>query len=259
MIVHPIPALSDNYMYLLIDSKSNVCAAVDPVEPQKILNVVNKSNLKLIAVLTTHHHWDHAGGNNHLAAQLPGLKIYGGDERIDSLNAKVHHNQIINVGSLIVKCLFTPCHTKGHMCFYVQDNNSNEPAAVFTGDTLFVSGCGRFFEGTAEQMYEALTQTLGTLPEDTLVYCGHEYTYNNLLFASYIEPDNQHLLKKLEWAKGKQRKNEFTVPSSIKEELLTNCFMRVHHQSILNFFGTQNPIHAMKMLRAKKDNFTPPS
>lgn len=164
MKVQLLPALTDNYMYLVIDDDTKEAAIVDPVQPQKVLDTVRKHGVKLTTVLTTHHHWDHAGGNEKLLKLEPGLKVYGGDDRIGALTHKVTHLSTLQVGSLSVKCLSTPCHTSGHICYLVSKPGSAEPPAVFTGDTLFVAGCGKFYEGTADEMYRALLEVLGRLP-----------------------------------------------------------------------------------------------
>ncbi|XP_045318345.1 hydroxyacylglutathione hydrolase, mitochondrial isoform X5 [Leopardus geoffroyi] len=199
--VELLPALTDNYMYLIIDGETKEAAIVDPVQPQKVVETVNKHGVKLTTVLTTHHHWDHAGGNEKLVKLEPGLKVCGGDDRIGALTHKVTHLSTLQVGSLNVKCLSTPCHTSGHICYFVSKPGSSEPPAVFTGDTLFVAGCGKFYEGTADEMYKALLEILGRLPPDTRVYCGHEYTINNLKFARHVEPNNTAIQEKLAWAK----------------------------------------------------------
>uniref|UniRef100_A0A3Q2HK14 Hydroxyacylglutathione hydrolase, mitochondrial n=1 Tax=Equus caballus TaxID=9796 RepID=A0A3Q2HK14_HORSE len=201
MKVELLPALTDNYMYLIIDDDTKEAAIVDPVQPQKVVETVKKHGVKLTTVLTTHHHWDHAGGNEKLIKLEPGLKVYGGDDRIGALTHKVAHLSTLQVGSLNVKCLSTPCHTSGHICYFVTKPNSSDPPAVFTGDTLFVAGCGKFYEGTADEMYKALLEVLGRLPPDTRVYCGHEYTINNLKFARHMEPNNAAIQEKLAWAK----------------------------------------------------------
>jgi len=219
--VTPIPALSDNYMYLIVDEKTKEAAIVDPVEPQKVVEAVKHSGVNLVAALTTHHHWDHAGGNEDLAKLVPGLPFYGGDDRIGALSKKVAHGDKLKIGELNVECLFTPCHTSGHICYLVTDDENSK--AVFTGDTLFIAGCGRFFEGNAQQMYNALIKILGSLPGDTKVYCGHEYTEKNLKFAAVADPNNPEIAKKMAWAQ--QRK--CTVPSTIAEEKTYNPFMRV--------------------------------
>ncbi|KAM4820140.1 hydroxyacylglutathione hydrolase, mitochondrial isoform 3-T3 [Thomomys bottae] len=226
MKVELLPALTDNYMYLLIDEDTREAAIVDPVQPQKVVETVKKHGVKLTTVLTTHHHWDHAGGNEKLVKMEPGLKVYGGDDRIGALTHKVTHLTMLQVGSLSVKCLSTPCHTSGHICYFVSKPGGSEPPAVFTGDTLFVAGCGKFYEGTADEMYKALLEILGRLPPDTRVYCGHEYTINNLKFARHVEPGNTAVQEKLAWAKEKYSVGEPTVPSTLAEEFTYNPFMR---------------------------------
>ncbi|KAF0881186.1 ALS protein, partial [Crocuta crocuta] len=227
MNVELLPALTDNYMYLIIDGETKEAAIVDPVQPQKVVETVRKHGVKLTTVLTTHHHWDHAGGNEKLVKLEPGLKVCGGDDRIGALTHKVTHLSTLQVGSLNVKCLSTPCHTSGHICYFVSKPGSSEPPAVFTGDTLFVAGCGKFYEGTADEMHKALLEVLGRLPPDTRVYCGHEYTINNLKFARHVEPNNTAVQEKLAWAKEKYGSGEPTVPSTIAEEFTYNPFMRV--------------------------------
>ncbi|KAK0153122.1 Hydroxyacylglutathione hydrolase, mitochondrial [Merluccius polli] len=258
MKVELLPALSDNYMYLLIDVESKEAAVVDPVEPVKVIEAVRKHGVRLTTVLTTHHHWDHAGGNEKMVRLMPRLKVYGGDDRVDALTKKVTHSNTFKVGSLTVKCLFTPCHTTGHICYYVTKENSTEPPAVFTGDTLFVAGCGKFFEGTAEQMYKALIEVLGKLPPETRVYCGHEYTVSNLKFARHVEPDNEDILKKLEWAKEQCSNGEPTVPSTVADELTFNPFMRVKEKSVQDHVKQTEPINTMRSLRKEKDSFKVP-
>ena len=253
MKIRSIPALDDNYMYLLVDSKTNQAAIVDPVEPDKVLKAVKEEGVNLTTVMTTHHHWDHAGGNNDLVSKVQGLEVYGGDERIGSLTQKVGHDFTFNLGSLSVRCLFTPCHTTGHICYFVEEKD--ETPVVFTGDTLFVSGCGRFFEGKPSQMYTALVEILSKLPPTTQVFCGHEYTVNNLKFAQFVEPENGNIQKKLNWAIEQRSKNCATIPSTIQEELNCNPFMRVDDSKMQARCKTTNGIETMGFLRNEKDHF----
>ncbi|XP_040296542.1 hydroxyacylglutathione hydrolase, mitochondrial isoform X1 [Bufo bufo] len=255
MKIELLPALTDNYMYLLIDEETKEAAIVDPVQPKKVVEAVKKHGVKLTSVLTTHHHWDHAGGNEKLVKMVSGLKVYGGDSRVGALTQRVSHLTTFQVGSLHVKCLFTPCHTSGHICYYVTKPNSSEPPAVFTGDTLFVAGCGKFFEGTAEEMYQALIEILGRLPPETRVYCGHEYTINNLKFARHVEPNNEAIKQKLAWAKETYNNGEPTIPSTLAEEFTFNPFMRVREKSVQQHAGEDDPISTMGAIRKEKDNF----
>ncbi|NP_001396536.1 hydroxyacylglutathione hydrolase, mitochondrial isoform 12 [Mus musculus] len=204
------------------------------------------------------HRRDHAGGNEKLVKLEPGLKVYGGDDRIGALTHKVTHLSTLQVGSLSVKCLSTPCHTSGHICYFVSKPGSSEPSAVFTGDTLFVAGCGKFYEGTADEMYKALLEVLGRLPPDTKVYCGHEYTVNNLKFARHVEPGNAAIQEKLAWAKEKYAIGEPTVPSTLAEEFTYNPFMRVKEKTVQQHAGETDPVTTMRAIRREKDQFKVP-
>jgi hydroxyacylglutathione hydrolase len=227
MNIIPVPALQDNYMYLVIDKKTREAAAVDPAEPEKLLSEAKKEGVTVNSVLTTHHHWDHSSGNEKIV-ELLGKKliVYGGDDRIPAMTKKVTHGDEFKIGSLMVKALFTPCHTSGHICYHVTADE-DPPGAVFTGDTLFVGSCGKFFEGTANQMYTAMYDILGKLPEDTKVYCGHEYGLMCMKYCVFVEPSNQRANEKLIWAQEQRQNNLPTVPSTIADEKLYNPFMRV--------------------------------
>jgi len=255
MSIRILPALSDNYMYLIICNKTKEAAIVDPVNPESVLEAVQKENVQLKSVLTTHHHWDHAGGNEKLVSLFKGpLTVYGGDDRIGALNKKVGQDDTFKIGNLDVQCLFTPCHTTGHICYFVQTPAHEK--AVFTGDTLFLAGCGRFFEGTAEQMYSALIDKLSKLPDETKVFCGHEYSLQNLKYANHVEPENAAISNKIEWAKVKRGANEPTVPSTIAEEKQINPFMRVECESVQQFAKAPgNAIETMSAIRKIKDSF----
>lgn len=255
MKIRLVPALDDNYMYLLIDEKTKKCAAVDPVEPDKIISACKEENVKVDMVLTTHHHWDHAGGNEQLLKLTGPVLVYGGDDRIGGLTNKVKHDDRFEIGSLSVQCLFTPCHTSGHICYYV--TGEGETPIVFTGDTLFSGGCGRFFEGSASDMYKALVGILAKLPSNTKVYNGHEYTVNNLKYGVHAEPDNEDIKAKLAWAQSQRANGQPTIPTTIGEELKINPFMRVSSPSTQKHTGKSDPIEVMRMLRQEKDSFRP--
>lgn len=262
MKIKILPALQDNYMYLVVDEVSKEAACVDPVEPEKILRAVKEEGVRLTTVLTTHHHWDHAGGNKNLVKMAEGvggvgaastLCVLGGDDRIEALTRKVTHGEEFSIGSLSVRCLSTPCHTSGHICYYI--SGPTHAPVVFTGDTLFIAGCGRFFEGTPHQMYRALVEVLGNLPDTTQVYCGHEYTIQNLKYAQHVEPANQNIKDKMSWAQSKRGKEEPTVPSTIGEEKMINPFMRVHDSAVQQHAGQNEPIATMGFIRTEKDTF----
>ncbi|XP_058442962.1 hydroxyacylglutathione hydrolase, mitochondrial isoform X2 [Malaya genurostris] len=260
MTVTKIPALKDNFMYLIICNETKHAAIVDPVEPERVLKSAKESGVSLNKVLTTHHHWDHAGGNADLFkhyqmdTSLGPLSIYGGqDERIPNLTNPVGQDDTLNIGNLKVRCISTPCHTTSHICYYIE---TPEDKVVFTGDTLFLAGCGRFFEGTAQQMYDALITKLSALPDDTKVYCGHEYALNNLRFGNTIEPDNENISKLLAVAKEADLDGRRAmIPSTIGQEKLINVFMRVQKESVQFSIGKNTPLATMQALREAKDKF----
>ncbi|PIC47414.1 hypothetical protein B9Z55_006783 [Caenorhabditis nigoni] len=166
----------------------------------------------------------------------------------------------VNINSVVlfqIRSFSTPCHTSGHICYFVSDpSNESEPPVLFTGDTLFIAGCGRFFEGTAPQMDTALNKILKVLPEETLVYPGHEYTVANLKFAAHVEPQNPDVAAKLKWAQEQREKGLFTVPSTIFDEKATNPFMRVvESEEVQKTVETNDPIEGMAKLREMKNNF----
>eukprot|EP00899_Mesostigma_viride_P025367 jgi/Mesvir1/6014/Mv24162-RA.1 len=178
---------------------------------------------------------DHAGGNETMAASLPGVTIVGGTlDKVPACTKPVQHGDTFTLASsLEVTCLHTPCHTGGHICYYVTDKRTpNEPGAVFTGDTLFVAGCGRFFEGSPADMDHALNGVLAKLPPDTLVYCGHEYSKKNLEFARTVDADNTAVHEKLAWVVEQLRGGRPTVPSTMGQELTYNPFLRVREPAL---------------------------
>lgn len=254
MKVRVLPALSDNYMYLIMDENTKQAAIVDPVAPDIVLQAVEEEGVNLTKILTTHHHWDHAGGNKALVQKCKNaLQVFGGDERVDALTNEVKHGDKFTIGDIQVECIFTPCHTKGHICYHL--TAAGQTPAVFTGDTLFVAGCGRFFEGTAEEMHSALIDKLGALSDNTHVFCGHEYTLQNLKFAQHVEKDNTDIMQRIQWADDRRKNNKPTVPSTIGDEKKTNPFMRVGNSSVQKHAGTSTPIETMAAIRKEKDNF----
>jgi len=252
MDVKIIPALDDNYMYLIIDKATREAAVVDPVEPEKVYKAVENEDVNLTTILTTHHHWDHAGGHEKILSKLKDLKVYGNDDRIFGQNKQVQHDVKFSLGELSIRPFLTPCHTTGHVCYYVEDEKH---PSVFTGDTLFLAGCGRFFEGNGAQMYHALVDVLSKLPANTNVYCGHEYSVGSLTFAKHVQPDNEAVDSKLKWAKEQRSKGLTCIPSLMSEEMSYNPFMRVNEPSMMKRCGTKNGVETMDYLRNEKDHF----
>ncbi|XP_054499355.2 hydroxyacylglutathione hydrolase-like protein isoform X2 [Agelaius phoeniceus] len=188
-----------------------------------------------------------------------GPQAAAGDHQEGGRGAQGHpHHPPPLFGTIRVRCLFTPCHTSGHMCYFMWEDNSPDAPALFSGDTLFVGGCGQFFEGTAEQMHTNLTQILGTLPKDTKIFCGHECTVRNLKFALKVEPENEVVKEKLAWAKQRDDEDLPTVPSTLQEEFLYNPFLRVTEEAVQRFTGRTDPVEVLRALRSHRDNFKKP-
>lgn len=186
--VTPVPCLNDNYAYILHDKMNNVAALVDPVQPSKVLKALEALGIlpsQVSMILTTHRHNDHAGGNEELASLLPHAEVYGGKiDECAAVTVPLRGNETISLGSTSLRCIPTPCHTRGHICYLATGLHKNEAPALFSGDTLFIGGCGRLFEGTPQMMYHNLTGTLAALDDNTRVYSGHEYTISNLQFGA---------------------------------------------------------------------------
>jgi hydroxyacylglutathione hydrolase len=228
--VVPVPQLADNYAYLVIDAGSRQAGVVDCAEAGPVLAEVGRRSVELVAVLATHHHFDHVGGNADLLAARPTLRVYGsaGDApRIPGINHRVQDGDPVEIGALRGRVIMIPAHTSGHVAYHFPAER-----AVFTGDTLFAGGCGRLFEGDAAEMMRSLGR-LAALPDDTRVYCGHEYTEKNLRFAAMLEPGNGPLAEKLRRVQALRRDGKFTVPSTIGEEKVTNPFLRVESPELI--------------------------
>jgi hydroxyacylglutathione hydrolase len=257
MNITPIPVLRDNYSYLVVDDETRQAAVVDCVEVDPVLAEVARQGVELTAVLTTHHHWDHSGGNEALLAQKK-VRVYGygpDRDRIPGLTHGLDAGDTFGLGSVTGRAIFIPAHTSGHIAYHFPSEG-----IVFTGDTMFAGGCGRLFEGNAAQMMSSLAR-LAELPDDTLVYCGHEYTETNLRFALTLEPSNRALQEKLEAVRKLRAAGKPTVPSTIASEKATNPFLRIDspelRRSLLARFpevGT-DPVSLFAKTRALKDQF----
>lgn len=234
-----IPCLQDNYSYLIIDKDKNDACVVDPSEAKPIINFIEKENINLKYILNTHHHFDHIGGNKELKQKYNSIVVgYKHDsKRIPEISVLVEDNQIWKEDNFEAKIIHIPGHTLGHICFYFYKENS-----AFTGDTLFSLGCGRIFEGTYSQMYNSLKK-LKMLPENTKIFCGHEYTKQNSKFCIKHDKDNQNLKNKINENDKKLKKGLPTVPSTIKDELECNIFLKSDNLEIFS------------KLRDLKDNF----
>lgn len=218
MQVKILPLVGDNYIYLIHDGKEAV--VVDPTSATPVLVALEAGKLQLRNILLTHHHGDHTAGSAMLKRRT-GARIVGpADSRILGLGSHVHDGDTISACGSEIKVLHTPGHTRSHVAYYVAASG-----CVFTGDTVFVSGCGRIVEGTAKDMWRSV-RTIRNLPPGTKMYCGHEYTEENLEFSLHLEPGNARMREKLAHVRAQLSRGEPTVPSSIAEERELNLFMR---------------------------------
>ena len=222
-----VPCLKDNYAYLVVCGESGEAAVVDPSEGAPVLEAVRREGVTLRAIWNTHHHHDHVGGNAEVIAAFPGMGLevvaHVSDrdkERVPGQTRAVEEgDEVAGVGKLRARIIFNPGHTTGAVSYHVAGG------ALFTGDTMFAAGCGRLFEGTAAQMYDSLTR-LAALPEDTRVYCGHEYTASNLKFAAAAEPDNAAVAERAARVTTQRERGEHTMGFTIADERATNPFVR---------------------------------
>lgn len=250
-----IPARSDNYIYLAHDTASGQTAVVDPAEAEPVLAVLQQNNWQLHTIFNTHHHDDHIHGNFVLKQQT-GAKIVAAradQYRIPDIDIAVKHGDSIQLGSTNWQIIATPGHTLNHIVFYSADKQ-----ILFTGDTLFSLGCGRLFEGSAEQMWQSL-QLLKKLPLNTQVYCAHEYTLANARFALSVEADNQDLIARINTIKALRDQNLATLPTTIEQELATNPFFRENSLRIRKTLGlnTDEPdVKVFARIRQLKDQFS---
>lgn len=245
-----VPCLRDNYAYLVAREGSRDGFVVDPSEAEPVAAAVAREGLELRAILCTHHHHDHVGGNEALIARLGPMMVYAHPsdrERIPTQNASAEDGIPFSVAGVSVTALHVPGHTLGAVAYLVDD-------ALFTGDTLFVAGCGRLFEGTAAQMHASLTR-LARLPAETRVYCGHEYTASNLRFAAHVEPANDAARRKQERVLALRQRGEPTVPSTIGDERATNPFLRAAEPALRQGFAG-GEVEVFAALRAAKDGFS---
>ncbi len=234
-----IPVLSDNYVWLVHDAASGETMVVDPAVAEPVLEAATARGWTINAIWNTHWHPDHTGGNAAIKAAT-GATIYGPAAeaaKIPTLDVQVTEGDTVKLGAHIATVLETPAHTAGHITYHFAND-----AIAFSGDTLFAMGCGRLFEGTAEQMF-ANMQRLATLPDDTIVYCAHEYTESNGRYALVAEPDNQAIVARMANVIAARARGEATVPTTIGLERATNPFMRAGSAAML------------AERRAKKDAF----
>lgn len=252
--VVPLNAFTDNYIWVIMNTTSDKAWCVDPGEASPVIEFVHAHQLNLEGILITHHHFDHINGLATLAQHFSGLQVYAPeDARIPYVTSSITNEPFLNISDYKFEILQTPGHTTTHLCYYEVNHHW-----LFCGDTLFSGGCGRVFEGTYEELYHSL-ERLKSLPDETKVFCGHEYTRKNLHYAKTVEPQNQAIqayLQKLE----QPPLLSCSLPSTIGLEKKINPFLRIQTPTIKkhaakSLHDAEDPIMVFKHLRVEKNKF----
>lgn len=265
MKVLPVRCLRDNFAYLVVDGDGVSAAVVDPGEPGPVVAAVARHQLSLRQVWATHHHADHVGGIRGLLEVTPELQVVAHPRDAERIRhvAPVHRvvedGDEVALGGLRAQILHNPGHTLGAISYLVRGPDAAAPAAVFTGDTLFSAGCGRLFEGDAAMMHASLMR-LAALPEETLVYFGHEYTHGNLRFAQAVSPDDAAVAQAISEVQDLLQGNADTTPSTIRHERAVNPFLRCAEPEIIAAAKKRgakdaSPVAVFAALRSWKDSF----
>ncbi|MCK5817799.1 MAG: hydroxyacylglutathione hydrolase [Psychromonas sp.] len=249
-----IKGFDDNYFWLIKEKRSGRCIIVDPGDANPVLEMLKSQNITLDAILLTHHHHDHIGGVNELLETAENIKVFSKNKLFENTN-QVKDGDVLTFfdGQYSLTVMETPGHTLDHLVFYNKE-------VAFCGDLLFSAGCGRIFEGTAEQMFASLLR-VAMLDSDINIYCAHEYTQNNLSFAHHLEPKNSDLLVYIEQVSKKRQQGLPTIPTTIGLEKKINPFLRCEKKSLINALEYQlnmllaTPIDCFRELRLYKDRF----
>jgi hydroxyacylglutathione hydrolase len=249
-----IPALGDNFIYLYLYDQHNVLV-IDPGQSSSVLRILKKRGLSLATVLVTHHHWDHVAGIDELKNETD-CEVLGADRKIPRVDRVVVDGQILEFGSARIQVIGTSGHTRTAVCYYLRPSAENTNGILWTGDTLFVGGCGRLLECDARTMWDSLAKLAG-LPNNTRLYCGHDYTVENYEFALSIEPDNQAIRHRLHEVRHVQEAGRPTVPSTILQEKMTNPFLRAAAPELKAALNMREagPVEVFAELRRRKDLF----
>lgn len=261
-LISAIPAFNDNYIWMLQGPDKQGTCVVDPGEATPVLRALDEKDLVLEAILVTHHHADHTGGIKALLQAYPDIPVYGPESaHIACISNPLRGQESFELLGHQLEVIAVPGHTLDHLAYYLPSSEPGQENVLFCGDTLFAGGCGRIFEGTPEMMLKSL-KILAHLPEETKIYCAHEYTLANLIFANEVEPGNIDLAGRMDAVKALRASGQTTLPSTIALELRTNPFLRCHKLEITakisEHYGDlaiANELDTFTKLRAWKDVF----
>lgn len=259
----PFPMLLDNYAYILKDTKSAV--VVDPGDPEPVIKYLRDNGISPEAVLVTHKHWDHSGGNQEMKRQYPNIRIYGGiHDNVNNVTDNVNDQDTLSFGDMRFTVHFTPGHTEGHVVYLLDGAPYGMSDSLFSGDHLFLGGCGRMFEAAPSVMLGSLDK-VSNFRGDVLMWPGHEYAKDNLDFACHLENTNEESKKKYNWIMSQREKNLCTCPSTIEEERSYNPFLRTSERSVIEAVSVGSEIEdgvsdetrakILKEIRTMKDNY----
>ena len=257
MEIKRIPVLSDNYIFVLSDPQRKIAAAIDPAVAQPVIDYLASIDARLVAIFNTHHHSDHVGGNRQLVKRFPDVDVYGGAEdrgRIPHQRFFLQEGDTVQFAKRTGRVFFVPGHTRAHIAYYFPPETPGETGELFCGDTVFAGGCGRLFEGTPAQMVESIGK-LRQLPDDTRVWCAHEYTLNNLKFALTVDGENKDLQQRYQQVQQLRSQEIATVPSLLGEEKQTNPFLRWDEPALKTTAKIQEPAKVFGRIRGMKDRF----
>ncbi len=264
MEIYRLPVRTDNYIFILHNPADNTAAVVDPADAPPVLAKLNELGATLVAIFNTHHHGDHVGGNAELIQRFPAAEVYASEVdkgRIPKQTQALKEGDRVTFANRSAEVFFVPGHTSGHIAYYFAPAEPDELGELFCGDTLFAGGCGRLFEGTPEQMQSSLAK-LRALPDQTRIWCAHEYTLSNLKFAVSVDAENKALLERLSQVTAARAQNQPTIPSRLGIEKATNPFLRWDNEALQAMAkpskGTApnpNPISVFAHLRSLKDHF----
>lgn len=260
--IHALPALESNYIWVIVHRHTHHAVVVDPGDAHIVMDWLAQQSpaLTLAAIIITHHHHDHTGGIAELVTQAPNLTVHGPHD-VTATTHSWHDGDQFDVLDHQVTVMETPAHTLDHCCYLITPKENSAKPILFTGDTLFMAGCGRLFEGTAEQMLHNM-ERLAALPSEVAVYAGHEYTLSNLAFALAVEPDNTAIQAAKVRASAARDEGRATLPSTIGQECLINPFMRTHEAAVVHAVrhhthqpALEHPVEILAALRHWKDTF----
>ncbi|MGL5943209.1 MAG: hydroxyacylglutathione hydrolase [Waterburya sp.] len=257
MEIKRLPVLTDNYVFVLFDPQQKVAAVVDPAVAEPVLDYLAEIDAQLIAIFNTHHHFDHVGGNQKLIQSFPNLCVYGSAAdrgRIPYQKVFLNEGDTVQFAERTGQVFFVPGHTRGHIAYYFPPITPKDTGELFCGDTIFAGGCGRLFEGTPAQMVESINK-LRQLPDNTRVWCAHEYTLNNLKFALTVDQENADLQTRYQTVKQARSEGIATVPSLLGIEKQTNPFLRWDTPALQATAKMTEPARVFGRIRGMKDKF----